>query len=164
MEPETKLLDRRLGAGSAGPRRHPVGPFLLRPGVHLLGEPAGTAAEAPAKGSPFLTFESWPNQVLSDSRKAPKVGSLDTSLPQHAPTYAKGYLDQGRDLQPSRPAAPPGSETLQYHWEYHLGRIMSWKGAGNDPGLSPGFQQGLADRRSLKKWATSPKAGRLTPG
>ena len=100
---------------------------------------------------PHQTFDGWASQVL----KAFGTGArVDTPLPGppvpgDAILYAQGYLDQRRELQPNRPPPPPEEESLQYHWDYHLGRIMTWIGAGNSPNLTPGFRQGLADQRSL---------------
>ena len=38
---------------------------------------------------------------------------------------------------------------MQYHWDYHLGRLLPWVGAGNDPHRSLASQLGLADQRAL---------------
>ena len=81
--------------------------------------------------------------------------------PRTPPTYAQGYLDQRRLLPPHRPPPPHKDDTLAYHWDYHLGRIMPWNGAGNDPNLSTAFQLGLADQRALQP---KPNQGQICPG
>lgn len=103
---------------------------------------------------PHLTFDGLASQVL----KAWGAGDLAETalpgppLPADAVLYAQGYLEQRRELQANRPPAPPEREAKRYHWDYHLGRIMPWTGAGNDPNLTAGFRQGLADRRTLEPW------------
>ena len=82
---------------------------------------------------------------------APLIGLPTSSLPQDTPVYARGYLDQRRILQAKRPPPPAEAGNILYHWDYHLGRLMPWKGAGNDPKLGSGFQLGLADQRELEK-------------
>ena len=73
----------------------------------------------------------------------------------------KTYITATTKTQPAEPPtwstlpppftpAPPDEEATQYHWDYHLGHIMPWKGVSNDPNLGPGFQQALADRRVLE--------------
>ena len=98
---------------------------------------------------PINTFAAWASAVLSDKTDTVATGLPTSSTPQDAPAYAQGYLDQRRDLQANRPAAPPHEELPTYYWDYHQGRIMPWNGAGNDPRLSPAFQQGMADQRAL---------------
>ena len=101
---------------------------------------------------PHHTFDGWASQVLKDmaSGDCVETGLPGPPLPDDAVLYAEGYLEQRRELQAHRPAPPPEEEALQYYWDYHLGRIMTWVGAGNAPNLGAGFQQGLADRRSLE--------------
>ena len=101
---------------------------------------------------PHHTFDGWTSQVLKDWASGDRVetGLPGPPLPDDAVLYAEGYLEQRREPQANRPPAPPEEENIRYHWDYHLGRIMPWKGAGNDPSLGAGFQQGLADRRSLE--------------
>ena len=100
---------------------------------------------------PHQNFESLATQVLKDwgTRGSVKTPLPGPPLPADAVLYAQGYLEQRRQLQQNRPSAPPDKEVQRYHWDYHLGRIMPWIGANNDPKLGPGFQQGLADQRSL---------------
>ena len=113
----------------------------------LAAELQETAGAAPS----HQAFDGWASQVLKAWGTG---GSVETALPGppvpgDAVLYAQGYLGQRRELQANRPAPPPKEEALQYHWDYHLGRIMTWIGAGNSPNLTPGFRQGLADQRSL---------------
>ena len=105
--------------------------------------------EAAGINPPIETFGAWASAVLSDKTDTAATGLPTSSTPQDAPAYAQGYLDQRRKLQASRPAAPPQKDSPAYYWDYHQGRIMTWKGAGNDPRLSAAFQQGMADQRAL---------------
>ena len=105
--------------------------------------------EASGRENPNDSFESWSGQFLKD-REHGENCALPTSLcPGDAAAYAQGYLDQRRTLQSKRPPAPPADEAEQYSWQYHLGRTITWNGAGNDPHLSEAFQLGLKDRRTL---------------
>ena len=101
---------------------------------------------------PHHTFDGWACQVLKGMASGDRVETElpGPPLPDDAVLYADGYLEQRRELQANRPAPPPEEEALQYYWDYHLGRIMTWIGAGNAPNLGAGFQQGLADQRALK--------------
>ena len=105
--------------------------------------------EAAGLDLPIETFAAWASAVLSDKTDTAATGLPTSSTPQDAPAYAQGYLDQRRELQANRPAAPPDEESPAYHWDYHQGRIMTWHGAGNDPRLSAAFQLGMADQRAL---------------
>ena len=98
---------------------------------------------------PLQTFGSWTVAVLSYKTDPTATGLPTSSTPMDAPIYAQGYLDQRKELQTTRPAAPPEEQSIAYHWDYHQGRLMPWKGAGNDPHLSTAFQLGLADQRAL---------------
>ena len=73
------------------------------------------------------SFDSWCTRYLSHDR-SPKPELPLKSTPRDAPLYAQGYLAERQALQ---------------------GRLLTWNIAGNDPRLPLGFQQALADRRSL---------------
>ena len=105
--------------------------------------------EAAGFRDPNATFDSWATQVLKDRGDEDHCGLPGRSGPGDAAEYAQGYLDQRRMLQPKRPAAPSQEEAQEYFWQYHLGRTITWNGAGNDPHLSKGFQLGLKDKRTL---------------
>jgi len=104
-----------------------------------------TGGQPPA----YASFDSWAAQVLQDKHQEARVPA--SPEPGDAVLYAEGYLEQRSALQPGR-ASPAGEKlSREYLWHYHLGRTMPWNGAGNDPRLPPGFQQGLKD-----KWAVTP--------
>ena len=95
-----------------------------------------------------ITFDTWASHYLSyDERRRPEVP--DRSTPRDAPLYAKGYLDERIQLQPSRQALPQDESLWQSCWDYHQGRHLTFNIAGNHPGLPPGTQLGIADRRAL---------------
>ena len=129
-----------------------VGPALERRGtgkryVELLDRLVADLQRSASVAEPLENFGSWATAVLSYEEGKPETGIPTSSLPQDMVDYARGYLDQRRDLQPSRPAAPV--DATPYCWNYHQGRLMPWKGAGNDPRLSEAFQLGLKDQRAL---------------
>ncbi len=104
-----------------------------------------TGGQPPAYGS----FDSWAAQVLQDKHQEARVPA--SPEPGDAVLYAEGYLEQRSALQPGRAGQTAETKSREYLWHYHLGRTMPWNGAGNDPRLPPGFQQGLKD-----KWAITP--------
>ena len=108
-----------------------------------------TGGQAPA----YASFDSWAAQVLQDNHQEARVRA--SPGPEDAVLYAEGYLDQRRALQPGRFRQTAETQSRDYLWHYHLGRTMPWNGAGNDPRLPPGFQQGLKD-----KWAITPDNSR----
>ena len=100
---------------------------------------------------PLQTFDSLASQVLKAMGTGDRVETtlLGPPRPGDAVLYAQGYLDKRRQLQTNRPPAPAEDQATKYYWDYHLGRLMMWIGASNDPKLGPGFQQGLAEQRAL---------------
>ena len=99
-----------------------------------------------------ITFDTWASRSLSyDESRKPEVP--DRSTPRDAPVYAQGYLEERRELQPRRPALPQDEGLRQFCWDYHQGRHLTFNIAGNHPGLPPGTQLGIAERRAL----TAPK-------
>ena len=111
--------------------------------------------------TPLETFGTWASTILSYQADKPPTGIPTASLPQDAPHLRPGLPGPARLLPPHRPPPPHKDDTLAYHWDYHLGRIMPWNGAGNDPNLSTAFQLGLADQRALQP---KPNQGQICPG
>ena len=105
--------------------------------------------EASRLENPNDSFDSWASQVLKDRGFGEHCALPTNSTPGDAPAYTQGYLDHRKALQPKRPAAPPTEEAEQYSWQYHLGRTLTWNGAGNYPHLSEAFQLGIKARRTL---------------
>ena len=105
--------------------------------------------EASGLNEPTATFDSWAGHILRDRSHGEQSTLPTSSSPADAASYAQGYLDQRRTLQPKRPAAPSPEQAEEYAWQYHLGRTITWNGAANDPRLSDAFQLGLKDRRTL---------------
>ena len=102
------------------------------------------------------SFDSWCGRYLSyDESRKPEVPA--SSTPKDAPLYAQGYLNERRELQPSRPELPGEKDLWRFCWDYHQGRLLTWNIAGNHPDLPPAVQLGIADRRVL----TSPTIGGL---
>ena len=110
--------------------------------------------EEPAQDS--ASFGSWCTRYLSHDR-SPKPDLPLKSTPKDAPLYAQGYLAERRSLQPQRPPLPGDEDIFQFCWDYHQGRLLTWNIAGNDPGLPPGVQLGIKDRRAI---TTENPAGR----
>ena len=54
------------------------------------------------------------------------------------------------NARPSSPSATAARrrDLFQFCWDYHQGRLLTWNIAGNDPGLPPGVQLGIRDRRA----------------
>ena len=102
---------------------------------------------------------SWCTRYLSHDR-SPKPELPLKSTPRDAPLYAQGYLVERQTLQPQRPALPKDEDLQQFCWDYHQGRLLTWNIAGNDPGLPPGVQLGIKDRRAV---TTADPAGRPGP-
>ena len=94
------------------------------------------------------SFNSWCTSYLSHDR-SPKPELPHNSTPRDAPLYAQGYLDERQSLQPKRPPLPGDEDLFQFCWDYHQGRLLTWNIAGNDPGLPPGVQLGIRDRRAV---------------
>ena len=105
------------------------------------------------------SFNSWCTRYLSHDRSR-KPELPHNSTPRDAPLYAQGYLVERRTLQPQCPPLPGDEDLFQFCWDYHQGRMLTWNIAGNDPGLPPGVQLGIKDRRDLT--AADP-AGRPGP-
>ena len=57
--------------------------------------------------TPLETLAAWVSTIFSYQADKPPTGIPTRSLPQDAPTYAQGCLDQRRPLQPDRPTATP---------------------------------------------------------
>ena len=113
------------------------------------GEPAPDSA----------SFDSWCIRYLSHDL-SPKPELPRKSTPKDAPLYAQGYLDERQTLQPQRPPLLGDDDLFQFCWDYHQGRLLTWNIAGNDPGLPPGVQLGIKDRRAV---TTADPAGRPGP-
>ena len=105
------------------------------------------------------SFDTWCTRYLSHDR-SPKPELPHNSTPRDAPLYAQGYLDERQTLQPQCPPLPGDEDIFQFCWDYHQGRLLTWNITGNDPGLPPGVQLGIKDRRDLT--AADP-AGRPGP-
>ena len=115
----------------------------------------------------LLDFEGWVSELTGSARHPQDCGLPDSQGPEAAVSYAQGYLEERRKLQPGRPAAPEASSCRQYYWDYHQGRQVTWNVPGNDPKLSPALQLGLADRRALAAIAdggSRPAGQRPRPG
>ena len=98
----------------------------------------------------LLDFEGWVSELTGSAKHPQDCGLPHSQGPEAAVSYAQGYLEERRKLQPSRPAAPEeGEGRRQYLWDYHQGRQVAWNVPGNDLKLSPAMQLGLADRRAL---------------
>ena len=65
----------------------------------------------------------------------------------------------GTAYEPKRPPLPGDEDLFQFCWDYHQGRLLTWNIAGNDPGLPPGVQLGIRNRRAV---TTADPAGRLS--
>ena len=102
------------------------------------------------------SFNSWSTSCLSHDR-SPKPELPHKSTPRDTPLYAQGYLDERQTLQPQRPPLPGDEDAWQFCWDYHQGRLLTWNIAGNEPGLPPGVQLGIKDRRAV---TTEDPAGR----
>ena len=107
--------------------------------------------EACGLNHPSGSFKSGSRQVLKECIRGETSLLSISSCPGDAAAYVRGYLDQRRMPRPKRPAAPLAKEALEYCWQYHLGRTITWNGAGNDPHLSEAFQLGLKYKRELCK-------------
>ena len=66
---------------------------------------------------PYLPFESWGGQLLSDGNHEVELGLLNSPLLQDAPIYDQGCLGKCKDLQRKRPAAPGEGKSLHYHYD-----------------------------------------------
>lgn len=120
--------------------------------IETLDRLAAALQEMAGAPPPYQSFNSLSSQVLKawSGGKHEQTALPGPPAPADAALYAQGYLEQRRQLQERRPPLPKEPETWQYCWDYHLGRIMHWSRAGNDPQLTEGFRQGLADRRALE--------------
>ena len=130
--------------------RHSVLQFLYRRGraKNYIAR-LNSLATALENGDDSTSFDSWCSRYLSyDESRKPEVPARST--PKDAPIYAQGYLDERLELQPHRPKLPQNEEIWQFCWDYHQGRLLTWNIAGNDPGLPPGVQLGISDRRALR--------------
>ena len=128
-------------------------PFLERQGradryTEHLNSLTGDLQGTHAQPEEVTSFNSWATRYLSyDHSKRPELP--DRSTPRDALLYAQGYLDQRRELQPTRSTLPEADELWQFCWDYHQGRHLTFNIAGNDPRLSAGIQLGIMDRRAL---------------
>ena len=102
------------------------------------------STEEPTQDS--ASFDTWCTRYLSHDRSR-KPELPHNSTPKDAPLYAQGYLVERQTLQPKRPPLPEEEDLQQFCWDYHQGRHLTWNIAGNDPGLPPGVQLGIRDRR-----------------
>ena len=130
--------------------------YIAQP--QLAGQrPPEDSEEQPAQDS--ASFNSFCTGYLSHDR-SPKPELPHKSTPRDAPLYAQGYLVERQSLQPQRPPLPGDEDLFQFCWDYHQGRLLTWNIAGNDPGLPPGVQLGIRDRRAA---TTADPAGRPGP-
>ena len=137
-------------------------PFLERRGrsdryLAQLNSLANALQNPEGQAQDSASFDTWCTRYLSHDR-SPKPELPLKSTPRDAPLYAQGYLEERIELhQPTRPSLPPDEEIWQFCWDYHQGRLLAWNIAGNDPGLPPGVQLGIKDRRAA---TTENPAGR----
>ena len=137
-------------------------PFLERRGradryLAQLNSLANALQNPEGQAQDSASFDTWCTRYLSHDR-SPKPELPLKSTPRDAPLYAQGYLEERIELhQPTRPSLPPDEEIWQFCWDYHQGRLLTWNIAGNDPGLPPGVQLGIKDRRAA---TTENPAGR----
>ena len=108
------------------------------------------------------SFDTWCYRYLSHDL-SPKPELPHKSTPRDAPLYAQGYLDERQSLQPQRPPLPGDEDIFQFCWDYHQGRLLTWNIAGNDPGLPPGVQLGIKDRRAVTTADPSRLPSRKSP-
>ena len=136
-------------------------PFLERRGraeryIAQLNSLANALQNSEEPPQDSASFNSFCTGYLSHDR-SPKPELPHNSTPRDAPLYAQGYLDERQTLQPKRPPLPGDEDLFQFCWDYHQGRLLTWNIAGNDPGLPPGVQLGIKDRRAV---TTEDPAGR----
>ena len=152
--------------GLREPLREPlqsVLPFLERRGrsdsylaqLNSLANALQNTGEPPQDSA---SFGSWCTRYLSHDR-SPKPELPLKSMPRDAPLYAQGYLVERQTLQPTRPPLPGEEDLFQFCWDYHQGRLLTWNIADNDPGLAPGVQLGIRDRRDLTAAAPAGRPG-----
>ena len=147
-------------------RKHlqPVLPFLERREraeryVDRLNALANALQNSEEPPQDPASFDTWCTRYLSHNH-SPKPELPLKSTPRDAPLYAQGYLVERQTLQPQRPPLPGDEDLQQFCWDYHQGRLLTWNIAGNDPGLLPGVQLGIKDRRAV---TTADPAGRPGP-
>ena len=63
--------------------------------------------------------------------------------------YTQGYLDQRRELDPTRPPPPDPFQTRLYHWHYYAGRLISYRIAASHPDRTPAELLAIADSQEL---------------
>ena len=127
--------------------------------ITQLNSPANALQNSAEPPPDPASFDTWCIRYLSHDR-SPKPELPHKSTSRDAPLYAQGYLAERQTLQPQRPALPKDKDLQQFCWDYHQGRLLTWNIAGNDPGLAPGVQLGIKDRRAV---TTENPAGRPGP-
>ena len=114
--------------------------------------PAGRRTASYYRRAASSHLRLWASQVLTHRSPGGCVETVlpGPPLPDDSVRHAQGCLERPRKLQKIQLPVPPGGGALRHYWNYHLRRFMPWTGAGNDPNLTEGFRQGLADRRALE--------------